>query len=219
MPRLTRKEEDHVRQFLKEEQRKGHIHPETTLIGERQIIMGCKKANMYIMRNDQAITRRSMKVLTGKKPLLKSDEDWQRKDTLTVKRELDKTATKSSSSTRRLKFMNALSCLQDILQSNEASNRTKDPVITTEKSPEQPKSSRQPDHRILKDTKRQTDRSKCQTKQHETVKVAGKQRTLESTKEGQDVTRALKRQEPCVQKPTHIAKLCKKCVKQKTPRK
>ena len=32
---LTRKEEDHVWQFLKEEQRKGHIHPETTLIGER----------------------------------------------------------------------------------------------------------------------------------------------------------------------------------------
>jgi hypothetical protein len=27
---LTRKEEDHVRQFLKEEQRKGHIHPEVT---------------------------------------------------------------------------------------------------------------------------------------------------------------------------------------------
>ena len=24
---LTRKEEDHIRQFLKEEQRKGHIHP------------------------------------------------------------------------------------------------------------------------------------------------------------------------------------------------
>ena len=40
---LTRKEEDHVRQFLKEEQRKGHIHPEMMLIGERQIIMGCKK--------------------------------------------------------------------------------------------------------------------------------------------------------------------------------
>ena len=219
MPRLTRKEEDHVRQFLKEEQRKGHIHPETTSIRERQIIMGCKKANMYIMRNDQAMTHRSMKAFTGKNSLLKSDEDWQCKDTPVVKKESNRTATGSCGSTRRLKFMNTLSRLWDILQSNKASNQAKDPATMTERSPEQPKSSRQPDHRILKDTKRQTDRSKCQTKQHETVKVAGKQRTLESTKEGQDVTRALKRQEPCVQKPTHIAKLCKKCVKQKTPRK
>ena len=97
---LTRKEEDHVQQFLKEEQRKGHIHPETTSIRERQIIMGCKKANMYVMRNDQAMTRHSMKAFTGKKPLLKSDEDWQHKDTPTVKRESDETATKSSSSAR-----------------------------------------------------------------------------------------------------------------------
>ena len=67
------------------------------------------------MRNDQAMTHHSMKAFTGKKPLLKSDEDWQRKDTPTVKRESDKTATKSSSSVRRLKFMNTLSCLQDML--------------------------------------------------------------------------------------------------------
>ena len=97
---LTRKEEDHVQQFLKEEQRKGHIHSEVTSIRERQIIMGCKKANMYIMRNDQAMTRHSTKAFTGKKPLLKSDEDWRRKDTPTVKRESDETATKLSSSAR-----------------------------------------------------------------------------------------------------------------------
>ena len=71
-----------------------------TSIGETQIIMGYKKANMYIMRNDQAMTRHSMKAFTGKRPLLKSDEDWRRKDTPTVKRELDKTATKSNSSAR-----------------------------------------------------------------------------------------------------------------------
>ena len=136
---LTRKEEDHVRQFLKEEQKKGHIHPETTSIGERQIIMDCKKANMYVMRNNQAMTCHSMKAFTGKKPLLKSDEDWRHKDTPTVKRESDETATKSNNSARRLKFMNALSHLWDILQANEASNWAKDPVITTEKSPEQPK--------------------------------------------------------------------------------
>ena len=195
---LTRKEEDHVQQFLKEEQRKGHIHPETMSIGERQIIMGCKKANMYVMRNDQAMTRCSIKAFTGKKPLLKSDKDWRRKDTPTVKRELDETAIKSSSNARRLKFINALSCLRDILRSNEASNRAKDPVITTKKSPEQPKSSRQPDHRIPKDTKRQTDHPKHQTKRHETVKVAEKQRTLGSTKEGQDIPGALKCQGPCV---------------------
>ena len=214
---LTRKEEDHVRQFLKEEQRKGHIHPETTSIRERQIIMGCKKANTYVMKNDQAMTRRSMKVFTGKKPLLKSDEDWRHKDTPTAKRESDETATKPSSSARQLKFMNALSCLQDILRANKASNRAKDPVTTTEKSPERPKSSQQPDHRIPKDTRRQTDHPKHQTKRHKAVKVAGKQWTLESTKGGQDVPGALKHQEPCVRKPMRITEPCKKCVKKKTP--
>ena len=73
---LTRKEEDHVRQFLKEEQRKGHIHPETMSIRERQIIMGCKKANMYVMRNDQVMICRCIKAITGKEPLLKPDKDW-----------------------------------------------------------------------------------------------------------------------------------------------
>ena len=73
---LTRKEQEHVQQFLKEEQRKGHIHPKMTSIGERQIIMGCKKANTYIMKNNQAMTCRSMKAFTSEKPLLKSDEDW-----------------------------------------------------------------------------------------------------------------------------------------------
>ena len=184
---LTRKEEDHVRQFLKEEQRKGHIHPETTSIGERQIIMGCKKANMYIMRNNQAMTRHSMKAFTGKRPLLKSDEDWWRKDTPTVKREPDKTTTKSSSSARWLKFMNALSRLQDMLRANEASNWVKDSITTKERSPEQPGSSQQTNHRTPKDTRRQADCLKRQTKWHETIKIAGKQRTLESTKEGQDV--------------------------------
>ena len=106
-----------------------------------QIIMGCKKANMYIMRNDQAMTHHSMKAFTGKRPLLKSDEDWQCKDTPTVKRESDEMATKLSCSARRLKFMNALSRLRDILRSNKASNRAKNPVITTKKSPEQLKSS------------------------------------------------------------------------------
>ena len=73
---LTRKEEVHVRQFLKEEQRKGHIHPEVTSIGERQIIMGYRKANMYVIRSDQAMTHYNMKAFTGKKPFLKSDKDW-----------------------------------------------------------------------------------------------------------------------------------------------
>jgi hypothetical protein len=112
---LTRKEEDHVWQFFKEEQRKGHIYPETTSIGERQIIMGCKKANTYIMRNDQAMTCHSTKAFTGKRSLLKSDEDWRCKDTPIVKKESNKTATKSSSSARRLKFMNVLSHLRDML--------------------------------------------------------------------------------------------------------
>ena len=133
---LTRKEEDHVQQFLKEEQRKGHIHPEMTSIGERQIIMGCKKANIYVMRNDQAMTRHHIKAFTGKKPLLKSDEDWRHKDTPTVKRESDETATKLGSSARRLKFMNMLTRLREILRANEASNQVKDSITAKEKSPE-----------------------------------------------------------------------------------
>jgi hypothetical protein len=177
---LTRKEEDHVQQFLKEEQRKGHIHPEMTSIGERQIIMGCKKANMYVMRNNQAMTRHSMKAFTGKKPLLKSDEDWQHKDTPVVKKESNRTATGSCGSTRRLKFMNTLSRLWDILQSNEASNRAKDPVITTEKSPEQLKSSQQPDHRIPKDTKRQTDHPKHQPSDTKPSRLQRSNRHLEA---------------------------------------
>ena len=98
--------------------------------------MGCKKANMYILKNDQAMTCCSIKAFTGKKPLLKSDEDWQCKDTPIVKKESDETTTGSCGSTRRLKFMNVLSHLRDILRSNKASNRAKDPVTTTEKSPD-----------------------------------------------------------------------------------
>jgi hypothetical protein len=155
--------------------------------------MRCKKANMYVMRNDQAMTRHSMKAFTGKKPLLRSDEDWRRKDTPTVKRESDETATKLSSSARRLKFMNALSHLWDMLRANEASNQVKNSVTIKERSPERPGSSRQTDHRTHKYTKRQADCPKCQTKTHKTIKVAEKQRTLESTKEGQDIPGALKR--------------------------
>ena len=103
--------------------------------------MGCKKANMYVIRNDQAMTRHSMKTFTGKKPLLRSDEDWRCKDTPTVKGELDETATKLSSSARRLKFMNALSRLWDMLRANEASNQVKNSVTTKERSPERPGSS------------------------------------------------------------------------------
>ena len=113
--------------------------------------------------------------------------------------------------------MNALSYLRNILRANEASNWVKDSVATKERSPEQPGLSQQPDHRTPKDTRRQTDHPKRQTKTHETVKVAGKKWTLESTKEGQDVPGALKHQESCVQKPTHTVKPCKKCVKKKTP--
>ena len=136
--------------------------------------MDCKKANVYVMRSNQAMTCCNMKAITTKKPLLKSDENWQHKDTPIVKRESDETATKSSSSARQLKFMNALSRLRDILRANETSNRVKDSV-TKERSPKQPELSRRPDHRIPKDTGRQTDHPKCQTKPCETVKVAGKQ--------------------------------------------
>ena len=115
--------------------------------------------------------------------------------------------------------MNALSHLRDMLRANEASNQVKNSVTIKERSPERPGSSRQTDHRTPKDTKRQADRPKRQTKTRETVKVAGKQRTPESTREGQDVPGALKHQELCVQKPTRIVKLCKKCVKKKTPHK
>src|SRR6267142_5122851 len=45
---LNKEEEDRVRQFVKEEQREGYIYPETTPAKERQIIMGCRKANTFI---------------------------------------------------------------------------------------------------------------------------------------------------------------------------
>jgi len=44
---LSKEEEDHVRQFIKEEQRKGYIYPETTPAKEKQIIMGCRKTNTF----------------------------------------------------------------------------------------------------------------------------------------------------------------------------
>jgi hypothetical protein len=113
--------------------------------------------------------------------------------------------------------MNTLSRLRDMLRANEASNQVKDSVTTKERSLERPESSRQTDHRTPKDTRRQADHPKRQTKTHEIVKVAGKQWTLESTKEGQDVSGALKHQEPCVQKCMRIVKPCKKRVKKKTP--
>ena len=62
--------------------------------------MGCKEANIYVIKSNQVMTCHSIKAFTGKKPLLKSDEDWQHKDAPIVKRELDKTATGSYGSTR-----------------------------------------------------------------------------------------------------------------------
>ena len=112
---LTRKEEDHVWQFLKEEQRKGHIHPKMTSVGEKQIIMSCRKANTYIIRSNKAMTRYDVRTPISKKPLPKSDKDWRCKNTPIVKEKSDKTATGSRTSTMRLRSANALSHLQDTL--------------------------------------------------------------------------------------------------------
>ena len=112
---LTRKEEDHVQKFLKEEKRKGHIHPKMTSIGEKQIVMGCRKANTYIIRSNKAMTCYNMMMPTGKKPLLKTNGDWQYRDTPIVNGKSDKTTTESRTSIMQLRFANALSCLQDTL--------------------------------------------------------------------------------------------------------
>ena len=50
---LNREEEDHVWQFIKEEQKKGYTYPETTPAKERQVVVGCRKANTFIIRSDK----------------------------------------------------------------------------------------------------------------------------------------------------------------------
>ena len=172
---LTRKEEGHVQQFLKEEQRKGHIHPEMTSIRERQIIMGCRKANTYVMRRNQAMTCCHMKAFTGKKPLHQSDKDWKCEDTPIVKGKLDKTTTGSCTSTMQFKSMNALSHLQDTLWSNEVFNCATDAAVMIGKSSKQPELCQQPNYRAPKDTEGLIDCPKHQPKLHQIVKIAGKQ--------------------------------------------
>src|SRR6266850_2012163 len=76
---LNKEEEDHVRQFIKEEQRKGYIYPEMTPAKEKQIIMGCRKTNTFVIRSDKTMICRNTK-LPMDKELPKPDGNWRHRN-------------------------------------------------------------------------------------------------------------------------------------------
>ena len=77
---LNKEEEDHVRQFIKEEQEKGYIYPETTPAKEKQIIMGCRKANTFIIQSDKAMACRNARLPVDKE-ISKPDGNWRHRNT------------------------------------------------------------------------------------------------------------------------------------------
>jgi len=89
---LNKEEEDRVQQFIKEEQRKGYICPETTPAKEKQIIMGCRKANTFIIRSDKAMAYRNTR-LPMDKELSKPDGNWRHRNTRTTREDQCKVTT------------------------------------------------------------------------------------------------------------------------------
>jgi len=81
---LDKEEEDHVRQFIKEEQEKGYIYPETTPAKEKQIIMGCRKDNTFIIQSNKAMTCRNARPPMDKE-LSKPDGNWRHRNTHTTR--------------------------------------------------------------------------------------------------------------------------------------
>src|SRR6266850_611567 len=90
---LNKEEEDCVRQFIKEEQRGGYIYPEMTLAKERQIIMGCRKANTFIIRNNKAMACRNAR-LPMDEELSKPNGNWRHRNTCTTREDQCKITTK-----------------------------------------------------------------------------------------------------------------------------
>src|SRR6267142_1177484 len=91
---LNKEEEDRVRQFIKEEQRKGYIHPETTPAKEKQIIMECRKTNTFIIQSDKAMAHRNTR-LPMDKELSKPDGNWRHRNTRTTKEDQCKVTTET----------------------------------------------------------------------------------------------------------------------------
>jgi len=89
---LNKEEEDRVRQFIKEEQREGYIYPEMTPAKERQIIMGCRKANTFIIRSNKAMTCKNAR-LPMDKEISKPNRNWRQRNTRTTKEDQCKVTT------------------------------------------------------------------------------------------------------------------------------
>src|SRR6267142_4204186 len=89
---LNKEEEDHVRQFIKEEQRREYIHPETTPAKEKQIIMECRKANTFIIQSNKAMACRNTR-LPMDKELSKPDGNWRHRNTCTTREDQCKVTT------------------------------------------------------------------------------------------------------------------------------
>jgi len=89
---LDKEEEDHVRQFIKEEQEKGYIYPETTPAKEKQIIMGCRKANTFIIQSDKAMACRNARPPMDKE-LSKPDGNWRHRNTCTTREDQGRITT------------------------------------------------------------------------------------------------------------------------------
>jgi len=81
---LNKEEEDHVWQFIKEEQEKGYICPETTPAKEKQIIMGCRKTDTFVIRSNKTKVYRNTR-LPMDKELSKPDGNWRHRNTRTTR--------------------------------------------------------------------------------------------------------------------------------------
>jgi len=91
---LNKEEEDHVRQFIKEEQRQGYIYPEMTPAKERQIIMNCRKANTFIIRSNKAMACRNAR-LPMDEELSKPDGNWRHRNIRTTREDQCKVTTET----------------------------------------------------------------------------------------------------------------------------
>src|SRR6267142_3425824 len=91
---LSKEEENRVRQFIKEEQEKGYICPETTPAKERKIIMGCRKTNTFVIRSDKAMVCKNTR-LPMDKELPKPDGNWRHRNTCTTREDQCKVTTET----------------------------------------------------------------------------------------------------------------------------
>src|SRR6267142_447121 len=89
---LNKEEEDRVQQFIKEEQEKGYISPEMTPAKEKQIIMGCRKTNTFVIQSNRTMVCRNTR-LPMDKELSIPDENWRHRNTRTTREDQCKVTT------------------------------------------------------------------------------------------------------------------------------